>query len=397
MRNLDFTSDSPQSIKLGDSNDILSLQVTESDKPVDLSKVSSITIKIGNTLGFLTEINVDVSSLLHPTDGIIDVVISSKFSSKLPAGQYLLEVWIDDAQGNTVIYPDTSYPTVIGFSIKKNIMTETSTVISTLTLADFKTKFDEMQEDLQYKAASGYFKGLKGDPGEKGDTGPAGSTGPQGIQGPAGPKGDKGDVGATGPQGLKGDKGDKGDTGTVDNAGLINSKAFQSLQTQVNNSAVGTNLLTGTSGDLKTEQLNGYNVVPQATNGDFKIKVVKGQTYTYRVWLDNTNGSDEAYVNVRLSTTTDSNLGKNLGNGTHVEKGKTGYSTLQFTPTEDGYVRLTPFAYTTPGTALFGWKEEKLEKGSLATDWCPNPSEIMTQSDYAKLKAAIVALGGALS
>ena len=39
----------------------------------------------------------------------------------------------------------------------------------------------------------------------------------------------------------------------------------------------------------------------------------------------------------------------------------------------------------------------KLEKGSVATDWCPNPTEILTQSDYAKIKAAIVALGGSLS
>lgn len=166
MRNLAFTSDSPQSIKLGDSNDVLSLRVTKLDQPVDLSKVSSITVKIGNTAGFLTEINVDVSSLQHPTDGIIDVVVNSKISSELPAGDYLLEVWINDTQGNTVIYPDTSYPTVIGFSIKKNIMTATSTVITMLTLADFETKFDEMQEDLQYKAASGYFKGDKGDKGD---------------------------------------------------------------------------------------------------------------------------------------------------------------------------------------------------------------------------------------
>ncbi len=41
--------------------------------------------------------------------------------------------------------------------------------------------------------------------------------------------------------------------------------------------------------------------------------------------------------------------------------------------------------------------EPKLELGTTATDWCPNPAEILTQSDYAKIKAAIVALGGALS
>lgn len=164
MRNLAFTSDSPQSIKLGDSNDVLSLRVTELGQPVDLSKASSITVKIGNTSGFITEINADVASLLHPTDGIIDVAVNNKLSSELPAGQYLLEVWVKDAQGNTVIYPDTSYPTVVGFSIKKNIMAAT-TVITTLTLADFENKFDEMQKDLQDKVTSGYFKGDKGDPG----------------------------------------------------------------------------------------------------------------------------------------------------------------------------------------------------------------------------------------
>ena len=39
----------------------------------------------------------------------------------------------------------------------------------------------------------------------------------------------------------------------------------------------------------------------------------------------------------------------------------------------------------------------KLEKGSVATDYSLNPSEILTQSDYSKIKAAIVALGGSLS
>lgn len=39
----------------------------------------------------------------------------------------------------------------------------------------------------------------------------------------------------------------------------------------------------------------------------------------------------------------------------------------------------------------------KLEKGSVATPWCPNPAEILTQADYAKIQAAIVALGGSLS
>jgi len=133
----------------------------------------------------------------------------------------------------------------------------------------------------------------------------------------------------------------------------------------------GRNLLRGTSSDLKTKQLtNGWNVGPQATNGDFKIKIVKGQTYTYRAWIDNTNGSDDAFANIRLfpiGATTDFSYGV----GILIEKGKAGYSNFVFTPQEDGYIQLVPSAYNEPVNALAGWKEEKLEKGSIATPWTP--------------------------
>ena len=49
-----------------------------------------------------------------------------------------------------------------------------------------------------------------------------------------------------------------------------------------------------------------------------------------------------------------------------------------------------------PTTSTITVSNMKLEKGNLATDWSLNPLEILTQSDYAKIKAAIVALGGSL-
>lgn len=164
------------------------------------------------------------------------------------------------------------------------------------------------------------------------------------------------------------------------------NSTMTTVQTQVQNSAVGTNLLTGTSGDLKTKQLtNMYNAGAQATNGDYKIKLVKGQTYTYRAWIDNTNGQTHAYVNARFLATTE----YNLGNGTPVDKGEAGYSTLMIKPTEDGYVHLTPVAYSSPQTNLIGWKEEKLEKGSLSTDWCPNPADNATVTALSKLSQTV--------
>lgn len=365
MRNLDFTSDSPQSIKLGDSNDALSLKATELGQPVDLSKASSIIVKIGNTAGYLTEINVDVASLLHPTDGIIDVVISSKVSSTLPAGDYLLEVWIDDAQGNTVIYPDSSYPTVIGFSIKKNIMTATSTAITTLTLADFEAKFDEMQEDLQHKAASGYFKG---------DTGP------------------QGEPGQTGPQGVKGDKGDKGDTGSVDNAGLTTAPAFVALQTQVNNSAVGTNLFSQSTATAGYIDYTTGNVNPASSSNELAsdyIAVSASSNYTLQMW--GTTPSEKCYW---------SGIGEYDANKNFIVRD----TVNGITQTSDTAEYVSKTLTTTSTTAFvrvsfskFNDYKVKFEKGSNASDWSPNPTDILTQADYAKIKAAIVALGGSLS
>ncbi|MEK1388924.1 hypothetical protein HCZ95_09425 [Limosilactobacillus fermentum] len=141
----------------------------------------------------------------------------------------------------------------------------------------------------------------------------------------------------------------------------------------------GRNLLSGTSGGLQTKQFtNAWNTDTQATNGNYKIKLTKGETYTYRAWLDNANSninsSDHAFVNVRFTPIGGTNY--NLGNGTFIEKGETGYSTLVFTPSEDGYAGFAPFAYGEPQTFLAGWKEEKLEKGSVATPWTPAPEDI---------------------
>lgn len=138
----------------------------------------------------------------------------------------------------------------------------------------------------------------------------------------------------------------------------------------------GRNLLTGTSGDLQTKQFtNSWNSGPQSTNGNYEIKLVKGQTYMYRAWLDNTNGSVNAFVNARFAPIGGSNY--NLGNGTSINQGETGYSTLSITPSADGYVLLQTFSYGSPQTYSAVWKEEKLETGKMATPWSPAPEDVL--------------------
>ena len=156
------------------------------------------------------------------------------------------------------------------------------------------------------------------------------------------------------------------------------NQAKSDINDTINAISVGSrNLLIGTSSDLKTKQVTGdYNVGPQATNGNLKIKVVSGQQYTYRAWLDNTNGQRNAFVNVRFSSDL-SQSSVNLGNGTSISNGETGYSSLTFTPWGDGYIWLTPFGYGTVQTFLAAWKKEKLENGNVPTDWTPAPEDVV--------------------
>ena len=200
-------------------------------------------------------------------------------------------------------------------------------------------------------------KGDKGDKGDKGAQGPKGDKGDKGDTGPQGPKGIQGKQGIQGP---KGDKGDKGDPGKDAEMPVIG----------------GRNLLLGTSSELKTKQVtNDFNTGPQATNGNYKIKVVSGQPYTYRAWLDNTNNQYDSYVTARFKSDVDS-PSSYLGNGTSISKGGTGYSSLTFTPAKDGYIMLMPFAVSELQTFSAVWKEEKLEKGNTPTDWTPAPEDI---------------------
>lgn len=138
----------------------------------------------------------------------------------------------------------------------------------------------------------------------------------------------------------------------------------------------GRNLLTGTSGDLQTKQFtNSWNSGPQSTNGNYGIKLVKGQTYMYRAWLDNTKGSATAFVNVRFAPIGGSDY--NLGNGTLINPGGTGYSTLLIMSPADGYGFFVTFAYGTPQTYSAIWKEEKLETGKIPTPYSQAPEDIL--------------------
>lgn len=390
-KTLDFAYGTPQEVKVGDDETTFTLVCKNEDRLVNLTTATSITVKIGDRSGYLRGQQISIDSLANLPTGQFNFSFGKDMLANLPTGSYCLEVWVTDAQG-TSIYPSGN---PLNFVVTANIENSSGASITTIAFDDFV--------EAMNKAASTIAKGDKGDKGNKGDKGDKGDTGATGIQGPKGDKGDKGDTGTTGPQGPqgatgptgpKGDKGDKGDTGTVDNAGLISAPAFQSLQTQVNNSAVGTNLALGTSSDWqKVSAPSGWGTT-YLSNPVYEIK--DGETYTLQVEVRNITSP------IMLEAFSFTAAGAVIG--LLAPKAYASNDTkliVTFTAKlPEGYGYFMPdlaFSSVLTSAGSYEFRRFKIELGNKATDWCLNPSEILTQSDYAKIKAAIVALGGALS
>ncbi|MDP4436613.1 collagen-like protein [Lactiplantibacillus plantarum] len=154
-KTLSFTDTSPQTVKIGDTTTSFTLICGNDNVATDLTKVTSITVKLGNASGYLKSATVDPTSLTDPTTGQVTVKFNADLMTSLPAGSYAIEVWVDDSAG-TSIYPSDGST---GFTIANNIQSANGSTITTITFDDFVKAMN--------KAASTI---AKGDKGEKGDT-----------------------------------------------------------------------------------------------------------------------------------------------------------------------------------------------------------------------------------
>ncbi|WBT00189.1 phage tail family protein [Lacticaseibacillus paracasei] len=136
------------------------------------------------------------------------------------------------------------------------------------------------------------------------------------------------------------------------------------------------NLLTGTSNQLASTSLSGWNehifgnVVPQA-----------GTNYCFKAWIG--NPTFDACAKLDCSDSSGSQIVWAQGNT--VSAGTSGYSIVKVT-TDSKYANIKcqtvyTFNHGASASGSYGYKEAKLEVGSAPTPWSPNPADPEYYSD----------------
>ncbi|WP_415606442.1 phage tail spike protein [Liquorilactobacillus hordei] len=172
--------------------------------------------------------------------------------------------------------------------------------------------------------------------------------------------------------GIQSTVANKADSSTVTQLANTWQANLTTLQTQVTNSAVGTNLLLGTS---STKTTGTTNVWGQYTNRDITSLVSAGKTYTYQVNVYSAAHAGRLRVNFVDSSGTNT-----YTDGAQTPYGYTGNLILTFTvPSNAVKVILNDYTWNSSATATtYTFDSEKLEKGSVATDWSANPADNAT-------------------
>ncbi|ANO57950.1 hypothetical protein LVP1_g021 [Lactobacillus phage P1] len=139
-KTLEYADTSAQTVKIGDTTTSFTMVLGEDSNPIDLTNATSIIAKIGNSTGYLKEQTVTSDNIPDPLSGQVIIKFDSEFMNGLPAGSYLLEVWVTYDSG-VAIYPSGA---LTGFTINNNIEASGGSTITTITFDDFVDKFNEI-------------------------------------------------------------------------------------------------------------------------------------------------------------------------------------------------------------------------------------------------------------
>nr|WP_261975323.1 phage tail protein [Lactiplantibacillus plantarum] len=184
------------------------------------------------------------------------------------------------------------------------------------------------------------------------------------------------------------------------------SSTLETVQTQVKNSAVGTNLYTDTKNFDNLASWWGYNAWTKTTdtykglavvqtasswNGLSQyIQVKKGDVLTYSVYAKYISGTGKSTIYWSLNNSPEGSYSNATTRNNNTVTITDSWQRISGTSvaTSDGYLR--PRLERTDGnTNTLQIAGIKLEKGSLATDWCPNPADNATVTAMSKLSQTV--------
>ncbi|WP_061840087.1 BppU family phage baseplate upper protein [Tetragenococcus halophilus] len=161
-----------------------------------------------------------------------------------------------------------------------------------------------------------------------------------------------------------------------------------------------TNLLKGTSEEWEKFSLRAWaDQESRIPIQDFGLEA--GETITYSTEFDNSIDTNKTGLNVRIDfmkkrSDTQDIAGTLRGN--FIGLGKKGISSgTEKIPEGTKFLRIFKVSRdANDGEKTAKYRKRKLQRGKYATDWKPNPSEIVTQDQYDKLANAIINLGGSI-
>lgn len=141
-KTLEYADTSAQTVKIGDTTTSFVMVLGEDSNPIDLTNATSIIAKLGNSTGYLKSQTVASDNIPDPLSGQVIIKFDSEFMSGLPAGSYLLEVWVTYDSG-VAIYPSGA---LTGFTINNNIESQSGSVITTVGLDDLVAKMNVFED-----------------------------------------------------------------------------------------------------------------------------------------------------------------------------------------------------------------------------------------------------------
>lgn len=156
------------------------------------------------------------------------------------------------------------------------------------------------------------------------------------------------------------------------------STQVSSVSNRLDNLSVGgTNLLKGTSRDLQQKSTtNDWVRLPYTT--DFFRSIYPLDNCTARVWIENPN--KDSWLQIYVG-------GNGLFKGNVIKAGQSGYSEVHGTLNKEITGANLVIGAGDGVSVSLSWKELKLEKGNVATDWSPAPEDLQEGINTATTKA----------